>query len=251
MLLVTLDRPSRLNAITPQMFDELAELTRELHADQDLRVVILTGAGRAFCAGYDLDEVAKLRDITAREMFVLQTGFSRTVEALRAIPQPIIAAVNGAATGGGCSLALLADMRIAAPAARFNAAFVRIGLSAGDLGLSWHLPRIVGPGIAAELMYTGRFVDAEEAARIGLVNRVVAEESLIKESLALADAIAANSPFGIEVSKRALQANLDGLDFRSGLEIEIRGQSLVTRSEDATEALVAFREKRPARFTGR
>ena len=251
VLQITLDRPERLNAQTPQMFVELEALAGRLNADEDLRAVILTGAGRAFCAGYDLDEAAKLRELPARRMYALQHSFGRATEAFRAVPQPIIAAVNGPAAGGGLSFALNADIRIASPEARFNAAVVRIGLSAGDLGASWHLPRIVGPGLAAEILYTGRFVEADEAERIGLVNRIVPAERLLDEALAIAAQIAANSPLGVELSKRVLQAGLDGLPLRPALEIENRGQALATRGEDMGEALSAFREKRPPTFTGR
>jgi enoyl-CoA hydratase/carnithine racemase len=148
------------------------------------------------------------------------------------------------------SLALAADIRLASPKARFNAAFVKIGLSVGELGTSWTLTRLIGPGRAAEIAYTARMVEAEEAERIGLVNRVVPAESLLDEALAMAGQIAANSPGGVQLSKRALQANLEIGSYAAALELENRGQALLTRGEDMPEALAAFKEKRQPQFTG-
>lgn len=251
LAVLTLERPERLNALTFPMFDELAAVAAELTADEELRAVVLTGAGRGFCSGMDLDEAARLPRLTTVEFSEAQERFSRAVAALRAIPQPLIAAVNGAAAGGGLSMALLADYRIGSESARFNAAFVRIGLSAGDLGVSWLLPRIVGAGIAAEMMFTGRFVEAAEAERIGLVNRIVAPERLLDEALADSETIAANSPFGVRMSKRVLHANLEAPSFAAALEVENRGQVLATRTEDMPEALEAFRAKRDPVFRNR
>jgi enoyl-CoA hydratase/carnithine racemase len=183
-------------------------------------------------------------------MLGLQDKAARSLAALRALPVPVIAAVNGAAAGGGFALTLAADIRLASPAARFNAAFVRIGLSAGDLGTSWHLPRLIGSGRAAEIAFTGRFVEAEEAERIGLVNRIVPAETLIDEALALTAQIATHSSGGVQLSKRALQSNLD-IPFSAALELENRGQALLTRGEDMPEALQAFKEGRAPVFTGR
>lgn len=250
VLLVTLDRPPRLNAMTVRMFDDLEQLALDLRHEPELRAVLITGAGRAFCAGYDLDEADELAKLSARQMLARQEHGARALEALRAIPQPLIAAVNGAAAGGGFALALAACVRLASPDARFNAAMVRIGMSAGDLGISWLLPRLLSPGVSAEIMYTGRFVGADEAERIGLVNRVVPAEDLIDEAVALASAIAANSPFGVQLTKRALHANLDGLPLRAAMELENRGQALATRGHDMPEALSAFRDKRTPEFTG-
>lgn len=250
VLLVTLNRPERLNAQTRTMFDEFLALATDLRRDEETRAVVLTGAGKAFCAGYDLADAEALSTLGARGMLELQENSARALEALRAIPQPLIAAVNGAATGGGFSLALNSDIRLVAPEARFNAAFVRIGLTAGDLGCSWHLPRLVGPGLAAEIMYTGRFVGAEEAVRIGLANRVVDGDALLDEAFAMADQIAANSPFGVQMTKTALQANLDGVSLHTALELENRGQALASRHPDMPEALAAFKERRVPHFAG-
>jgi enoyl-CoA hydratase/carnithine racemase len=251
VLLATLDRPKRLNAQTNQMFAELERLGLELRDRHDVRAVIVTGTGRAFCAGFDLADAAGLADLGALGMLRQQERAARALLAVRTAPMPVIAAVNGPAAGGGLALALAADIRLAAPEARFSAAFVRIGLSAGDLGTSWLLPRLVGPGRAAEIAYTGRLVDAEEAERIGLVNRVVPAEALMGEALALAREIAANSPGGVQLSKRALQANMEIGSYAAALELENRGQALLSRGEDMPEVLDAYRERREPRFTGR
>jgi enoyl-CoA hydratase/carnithine racemase len=249
--LITLDRPGRLNAMTFEMFDELHAVCAELTAAaDDVRCVVITGAGRGFCSGLDLDEAARLPDMTAQEMMLGQERWAGALIAIHELPQPVIAAVNGPAAGGGLGLALAADIRLAAPAARFNAAFVRIGLTAGDVGVSWSLPRVLGFGVAAELMFTGRFVDADEAARIGLVNRVVEGADLLDEAYAMAEQIAANSPFGVMLTKRVLHANVDAPGLRSAVEMENRGQTLATRGDDFREALSAFRERRPAVFSG-
>jgi enoyl-CoA hydratase/carnithine racemase len=248
---VTLHRPERLNAMTPQMLAELSAVAGELDADHGLRVVVLTGAGRGFCSGYDLEEAAGLAALTPAGMMDRQRAGMRAVLAFRELRQPVIAAINGPAVGGGLSLALAADIRLAADGAILSAAFVRIGMTAGDLGCSWQLPRIVGTGLAAELMLTGRKIDAAEASRIGLVNRVVPGGELMSEAMELAGQIAANSPMGVALTKSALHANAEIPSLRAAMELENRGQVLATRAADMPEALAAFREGRPARFTGR
>lgn len=249
VVLVTLNRPKQMNAITFEMFDEIHDLTGKLMVDSTARAVVITGTGKGFCAGLDLDEAMTLPDMTALEMMLGQQHWAGAFVKLHELPQPVIAAVNGAAAGGGLGLALAADIRIASPEARFNAAFVRIGLSAGDVGVSWSLPRVVGLGRAAEIMFTGRFVDAEEAAAIGLVNRVVAAEHLLEESFEMAAQIASNTPFGVMLSKRVLNANVDAGSLTQAVEVENRGQTLATRGDDFREALEAFREKRAPKFT--
>ncbi|HWD05738.1 MAG TPA: enoyl-CoA hydratase-related protein [Amycolatopsis sp.] len=251
IVVATLNRPESLNSMTVRMFAELEELAFALGDDDDTRVLIVTGAGKAFCAGYDLDDADELAGLTALGMLERQEHAVRALSALRSLRIPVLAAVNGAAAGGGLALALAADIRLAAESAKFNAAFVRIGLSAGDLGSSWLLPRLIGPALASEIAYTGRFVFAEEAERIGLVNRVVPGEKLLDETIAMARLIRANSPGGVQLSKRALQANLEITSYAAALELENRGQALLTRSEDMPEALAAFKEKRAPKFTGR
>ncbi|RKR74369.1 enoyl-CoA hydratase/isomerase family protein [Frondihabitans australicus] len=253
VVLATLDRPERLNAITGHMFDDFEQLAHDLNRGADhvkgARVLILTGAGRGFCSGYDLDLAGDLTSLTATEMLNLQERAADALKAIHDIRIPVIAAVNGAAAGGGLSLALAADIRLASEHASFVASFSKIGLSAGDLGASWLLPRLVGPAHAADIALTGRTVRADEAARLRLVNRVVPADALIDEAIALAQAIARNSPAGVRLSKRALQANLEVPSYAAALELENRGQTLLTRTADMAEALAAFLEKRPATFT--
>jgi enoyl-CoA hydratase/carnithine racemase len=236
--------------MTNVMFAELERIARNLADDNDVRVVILTGAGVGFCAGSDLDDAERLPELSALGMFDQQNRAARALAAVRAIPVPVIAAVNGAAAGGGFSLSLMADIRLGSPSAKFNAAFVKIGLSAGDLGASWLLPRLIGPAQAADIAFTGRMVGAEEAERLGLLNAVTGPDDLIERAVKMAGQISANSPGGIKLSKRALQSNLEISSFAAALELESRGQALLTRCADMPEALAAFREKRAPNFTG-
>jgi enoyl-CoA hydratase len=251
IMVATLDRPARRNALTFAMFGELRRLCDAVAADDSVRVLILTGAGAGFCAGLDLDDAATLPEMSAGEFLRGQEGWADAIAAFRRLPKPVIAAVNGPAAGAGFSLALAADIRLAAPGARFNAAFVRIGLTGGDCGTSWMLPRIVGLGLAGEILLTGRFVDAEEAARIGLVNRVVPADRLLADALALGADITGNSPLGVRLTKQVLQVNVDAPSLEAALELENRNQALAGRTEDMAEALTAFRENRPPRFVGR
>lgn len=251
VVLMTLDRPERLNAITFHMFDEIHAFCDAMMHDEEARVLVITGAGRGFCSGLDLDEALTLPDMSPHEMMLGQQRWAGAFQKFHELPQPVIAAVNGPAAGGGLGFALVADIRLASPAANFNAAFVRIGLSAGDVGVSWSLPRVVGLGRAAEIMLTGRFLDAQEAERIGLVNRVVAAEDLLDEAFAMAELIARNSPFGVTLTKRVLNTNVDAGSLSQAIEVENRGQTLSTRGADFREALQSFRDKRPAQFTAR
>jgi Enoyl-CoA hydratase/carnithine racemase len=173
VVLATLDRPDRLNAISFEMFEEFPSLCAEVEADRQARVLIVTGAGRGFSAGLDLDEATTLGDMGTVEMLDGQERWVAGITAFRKLSKPVIAAVNGPAAGAGLALALVADLRIASTAARFGTAFVRIGLSGGDVGMSWMLPRIVGLTNAAEMLLTGDLVDAARAERIGLVSAVV------------------------------------------------------------------------------
>jgi enoyl-CoA hydratase/carnithine racemase len=251
VVLMTLDRRERLNAITFHMFDEMHAFCDAMMKDEDARVLIITGAGRGFCSGLDLDEALTLPDMSPHEMMLGQQHWAGAFQKFHELPQPVIAAVNGPAAGGGLGFALVADIRLASPAANFNAAFVRIGLSAGDVGVSWSLPRVVGLGRAAEIMLTGRFLDAEEAERIGLVNRVVPADELLDEAFSMAELIARNSPFGVTLTKRVLNTNVDAGSLSQAIEVENRGQTLSTRGADFREALQSFRDKRPAQFTAR
>lgn len=251
VVLLTLSRPERMNALTFGMFAALQAFCDDLTDDETARVVVLTGAGRAFCAGLDLDDAATLPDMSTAEMVRGQESWAKAITAFRNLSQPVVAAVNGAAAGAGFSLALAADVRYASPAARFNAAFVKIGLTGGDCGSSWALPRLVGLGHASEILLTGRMVDAEEAARLGLVNRVVPAEELLTTAMDTASLIVGNSPLGVRLTKEVVQANVDATSLQGAVELENRGQVLTSRTEDMAEALRAFREKRSPVYTGR
>lgn len=251
VLVARLDRPARLNALTFAMFDQLRELAADVHDREDIRALVLTGAGRGFCAGLDLDDAAGLATMSAPEMLSRQEGWAAAISAFCKLRQPVIAAVNGPAAGAGMALALAADIRLAAPSAVFNAAFVKIGLSGGDVGVSWTLPRIVGLGRAAEILFTGRLFDAAHAERIGLVNEVVPAEELLARALDLAEEIAANSPFGIRLTKQVLRANVDAPSIDAAIELENRNQVLTTRTADMPAALRAFRAGEAPRFDNR
>ena len=248
---VTLNRPERLNALTPEMMDELLTTFSALADDAAVRVVVLTGAGRGFCAGLDVRDDDPLGlDAEVEAIYAQQEKVASLALALRALPQPVIAAVNGPAAGGGLALALASDVRLAARSAIFSVAFVRIGLSGCDVGVSHLLPRIIGLGIASELMLTGRRVEAEEAERIHLVNRTIDDELLMDAAHELAAGICANSPFGVRMTKQVLHRNVDAGSLEAAIELENRTQILATRTRGAREALSAFLEKRPPNFSG-
>jgi enoyl-CoA hydratase/carnithine racemase len=248
--ILRITRPDRMNSQTVRMFTEYNIAARALR-DSGLRALILTGAGeRAFCAGFDLDEIGVITQMGILEFLRFQETATGGIQAIRQLPFPVIAAVHGAAAGGGLALALAADIRLVSPAAKFSAAFVKVGLSMGELGTSYNLSRLIGPGRAAEIGYTGRLVGAEEAVRIGLANRMVPAEQLMAEAVDMARLIATNSPGGVRMSKRAIQRNQEITSYAAALELENRGQALLTRTRDMPEALAAFREKRPPRFTG-
>ena len=243
---LTLDRPEALNALTVPMKLALRKELESLAADRAVRAVILTGAGRAFCAGQDLAERdqpdAAPLDVELRERY------NPIIRAIRSMGQPLIAAVNGVAAGAGASLAFASDLRICAEEARFVLAFGRIGL-VPDSGATWFLPRLVGPAKAAELALAGDTLDAGEALRLGLVSRVVPGDQLLVEARALADRLADGSPIALALTKAALQRSAT-MTLDETLDEEARLQGLAGASADHAEGLAAFKEKRPPRFTG-
>ncbi|MCE3551180.1 enoyl-CoA hydratase-related protein [Pseudonocardia sp. RS11V-5] len=247
---LTMNRPKRANSQTVQTFYDHNDAALALR-DSGARALIVRGAGeKAFCAGFDLAEIGSIQELGVREFLFFQEAAAGGIAAIRALPFPVIAAIHGPAVGGGLALALAADIRLAAPTAKLSCAFVRVGLSCGELGTSYLLTRLLGYGRAAELGFTGRIVDAAEAERIGLVNRVVASEELYAEADALAAEIATNSPGGIRMSKRALLRNQEITSYGAAMELENRGQALLTRADDMPEALSAFLEGRSPNFTG-
>lgn len=248
---LTLDRPDRANSQTVAMFHEFGDAAEALR-DSGARALIVRGAGdRTFSAGFDVDELHVVQEMSALEFLRFQETATGGITAIRYLPFPVIAAVHGPAVGGGLSLALAADVRLVGPSAKLSCAFVRVGLSCGELGTSYTLTRLIGYGRAAEMGFTGRVVGADEAARIGLVNRVVPAESLFDEARALGLRSAENSPAGIRMTKRALLRNQEVTSYGAALELENRGQALLTRTTDMPEALHAYTESRKPRFTGR
>jgi enoyl-CoA hydratase len=237
-----------------ELVNDFHTVLDEVDADQDCRVVILTGAGRAFCAGLDLREgVNPSGDGLGRPQagMLSQEHIAGMFTHMRRTRKPIIAAVNGAAAGGGLAMALASDVRIAAASARFNVAFVKIGLSGCDVGVSYLLPRIVGVSHAFEMMLTGRFVGAEEAERIGLVSRVVPDGEVVDAALEVADQIIGNSPFGVWMTKEVMWSNLEASSMQGAIDLENRTQILTTFTEDLPEAIGAFLQKRKPEFRNR
>ena len=265
--LLLLERPERLNAMSIALIEDLHAALDVIEQDDAARVVVLTGAGRGFCSGLDLTDLAPIQQSPDRDTpdgdtpptrrgrvhrgFDLQQRIASLVPRFRKLHVPVIAAVNGAAAGGGLALALACDVRIAATSARFNVAFVRIGLSGCDIGLSWMLPRWIGASRAFELMLTGRMVESDEAERIGLVTRVVADEELLDEALSTARLICANSPFGVWMTKEVMWSNLESGSLQAAIDLENRTQIMTSFTEDTGEAVGAFLERRAPKFKNR
>jgi len=255
LTLLTLNRPDSLNALSRRMVDELRDFFWGLVDDTDTRVLILRGAGRAFCAGLDLKEASGTTAESARGGIPAalrgQRHIAEVMMLMRRAPQPIIAAVQGAASGGGFALALASDVRIAAQSARMNAAFIRLGLSACDVGVSYFLPRVVGASIASELLLTGDFIDAARAERTGLVSRVVPDAELDAAARELAERMLRNSPLALRLTKDALKHNVDAGSLEAAIAMEDRNQILASGTRDFREGITAFLQKRPPVFEDR
>jgi enoyl-CoA hydratase len=249
---LALNRPDQLNAMTSELCEALRTELRAAAADRACRAVILTGAGRGFCAGLDLrgygDAPGNDGSDAARDRLGNQEHMSRLILELRAVPQPVIAAVNGPSAGFGLALALGADIRFAAESAVFRAAFINIGVSNCDMGTSWLLPRLIGASRSHELMLTGRRVDAHEALRIGLVADVVPDDELPDRALQAAEQIAALAPWGVRLTKRGMWTALELPSEQAAIEFEDRQQIMSTFGAAMPEAIGAFLEKRPAEF---
>lgn len=249
---ITMNRPDKLNAMTSEMVEQLHEAITKVGRDRDVRVVILTGAGRGFCAGLDLggygDAPGFAWNGAVEKGFAIQKHIASLIPRLRSIPQPVISAVNGPASGGGFALVLGSDIRIAAQSAKFNAAFIRIGLSACDIGTSWLLPRLIGAARAQELMLTGRLFDAEEALRIGLVVDVVPNEVLMDAAFAKAEEIKLNTPLGVALTKEGMWTALEIPGLQAAIDLENRQQIMASFSDDARETRRAKLEGRAPEF---
>jgi enoyl-CoA hydratase/carnithine racemase len=254
--LITLSRPERLNAVTPAMVEELLAVLDRLATDAGTRVVVLTGAGRAFTAGMDVRDDGLDGPDAGEEGRVARVyrGMARSGELilrLRDIPQPVIAALHGPVAGMGMSLALACDLRVADPTARFIAPFLKLGLSAGDLGLTWLLPRLVGASRAAEIFYRARTVTAAEADDLGLLATLADEGGDLAAALDLAADLLARSPFGLRHTKELLNLSLDASGLRAHLAVENRTQTMAFLTEDLAEGLAATMDKREPRFRNR
>jgi enoyl-CoA hydratase len=243
--LITLNRPDRLNALNDPMLDDFYELLKALDRDDALRVLIITGAGRGFCAGADLKEIVTRVQTEAfadPESFLrlVQEKYAGLILRLRSIRQPVIAAVNGAAAGGGMAIALAADIRLCTPEAYFVASFINIGLSGGEMGSSYLLPRMIGISRAAEILLTGRKVFGEEAERIGLVSRLAPAEILTETALTYARMMTAKTVGGLRLTKRALEQNQTAPSLEAAINLENRNQALMVFSGEFRRMLEAF-----------
>jgi enoyl-CoA hydratase/carnithine racemase len=282
---LTLARPERLNAVTSGLVEELHTAFDTLTADTATRVVILTGQGRAFCAGMDIKGGDPGREVGRPPADTMADGATangatanggepetepeaepqgraqqiyrgiarggEVVARLREIPQPVIAALHGPVAGMGISLALACDLRVADPSTRFVAPFVNLGLSGGDVGLSWLLPRVVGPGKAAEILYRAQTLSAFEAYELGMLTEVTGENGDLAAALKLAGELRAKSPYGLRHTKELLNLSLDGSTLRQHLAVESRTQTMAFFTEDLAEGMAAALEKRAPRFRDR
>jgi enoyl-CoA hydratase len=244
--IVTLNRPEKLNALDRKMRQKLKEVIDKVEESGNLRVLIITGSGKAFAAGADINELLQRDSLSAHEAGKLGSELFTKIEDLEI---PVIAAVNGYALGGGCELAMACDIRIASEKARFGQPEINIGLIPGAGGTQ-RLPRLVGLGIAKKLVLTGEIIDAREALRIGLVDEVVEHDMLMKRAMEIAEKIREKSPIAVRIAKRALNAARD-MSLRDGLKYELSLFSLLFSTEDAKEGMRAFLEKREPKFRGR
>jgi len=262
--IVTLNRPEKLNAISFQMEDELHDLLDHLMVNLDCRVLIFKGEGRSFCAGTDLQEGlilnSKKKPIGYEKFYFLnisepvkrkmyhQWRISQIYVKMRKISQPIIALIHGAAVGGGFGFAMASDIRFASEDAKFINGSINIGLSGADVGGSYFLPRLIGMSRAAEILYTGRVVDGNEAEKIGLVRRVIKREEFLEIAIELAEELLKKSPLGLRMTKQAINLSLDSPSLENILQLENSSIVLTFSSKDVTEASSAFFEKRDPKY---
>lgn len=246
---ITLNRPERKNAFTLPMIDAWASALTAAAGDPGVRAVVLTGAGDAFCAGVDLSVLAEIEATPLARKAMLTEHIHKVLYAADDLGKPLIAAVNGVATGAGLDMALAADIRFAARSARLAEGYIRVGLIPGDGG-GYFLPRLVGPAKALELLFSGEFIDAAEAHRIGLVNRVYDDADLMPETVEFAQRLAAHAPVAISMIRQTVYQSAQ-MGLRASLDLVSSHMAVVQSTDDYAEAQAAFRERRPARFTGR
>lgn len=245
---ITLDRPERLNALTFDVYDELKSTFDALDTAPGVRAVLLTGAGRAFCSGGDVEEIiGRLFETDARGLLEFTRATGALIRSMIACRRPIVGALNGTVAGAGAVIAAACDIRIAAPSAKIAFLFTKVGLSGADMGASWLLPRIVGLGRATELLMTGDFVDAAAAERMGLYSRVVPQERVVEEARLWAARLASGPSFALEVTKRMLYREA-AMDLDAALSAEVEIQSICMQDANFREAYEAFRERRKPDF---
>ncbi|PCJ65115.1 MAG: enoyl-CoA hydratase [Candidatus Hydrogenedentota bacterium] len=250
--LMTFNRPDRLNAITWEMVEEIHAVLTRMEEEPNTRVLIMTGAGRGFCSGTDLKADRDTSEPLTPNVSAQSRRQRRIADIpihMRKIPQPIIAAVNGVAAGGGFSFAMACDVRVASKSARFIASYINIGLGAGEIGSSYFLPRLVGVSRASEILYTGRDVWGEEAERIGLVSKMVEDGEALNAALEVAHAMLGKSPFGLRMTKEVLNHSIDAPTLEAAIYMENRTQTLAVLTDDFQEAVKAFQGKRPPNFS--
>jgi enoyl-CoA hydratase/carnithine racemase len=246
--MITLNRPERLNALTFEVYRELIDTFAALRDEEDVRAVVITGAGRAFCSGGDVHDI--IGELFSRDMEGLLEFTRMTCECvrnIRALAKPVIASLNGTTAGAGACIALAADIRIASEEARIAFLFVKVGLSGADMGAAYLLPRVIGLAKATELLYTGDFISAQEAERIGLYNRVVPSSQLAGTTRELAERLAQGPGFALAKTKELLNRELN-MSLESALECEAQAQAICMQHPDYREAYEAFVNKREAKF---
>ena len=252
--ILRLNRPDSLNALSWELTRELHDALDGLDRNNRCRVIVMTGAGRAFCAGLDLKEQSNTGGLTdgasgPRAGLIAQNYMAGLIPHMRRIQQPLIAAINGPAYGGGFALALGCDIRIAARSARLCTQFIRVGVSGCDIGVSYMLPRLIGASRAHDLILSARTVDAEEAERYGIVTRIVEDGEALEAGLALADELCDFTPFGVFATKQVMWANLEVGSLEIGIQLENRNQIMAGSSGETQEAAAAFFEKRKPRWS--
>lgn len=254
-MLVTLNRPDKLNALVPDLLLQLIDTMRQVNLDRQLRSVVITGAGRGFCAGADLQQSNDSLEVPGTEgmtqlgfVYKYQELLAECMLAIHECDKPVIAAVNGVAVGGGLAIALASDFRVASSASSFGSVFIKTGLSSCDVGTSYFLPRLIPPTMALELMATGRIFDAAEAQQLGLLNRLVAPEELLPAATQLANSLNENSEYGVWMTKKGFHSNMNANSLRQAIELENRTQVLGYFSGCMEEAMEAFAEGRKPRW---
>lgn len=250
---LTLNRPDALNSINTLMVTELRDYFGHLAEDKETRIVVMKGAGRVFCAGLDIkaSQASGANDRPFGGGMGFQGYLAEVYIRMRRCPQPIVCLVQGAACGGGFSFVMASDIRIAGESAKMNAAYIKIGLSACDMGSSYFLPRLVGTSVASELMLTGRFIHADRALATNLVSEVVPDDQLEAAAQPYVDEMLNNSPMGLRLTKEGLNMSIDAAGLEAAMAIENRNQLMCSRTEDAKEGMMAFIEKRAPNYTGR